>query len=110
MRQTTILALSLAGIMAVALFYLKYEVTDLEAELDTLNNAIVSDSEAIHVLKAEWSHLNDVSRLKDLADRYLYLEPTDPAQIKLADEVTAAPTGKVKTDISLTTKAGAINR
>ena len=110
MRQTTILALSLAGIMAVALFYLKYEVTDLEAELDTLNNAIASDREAIHVLKAEWSHLNDVSRLKDLADRYLYLEPTDPAQIKLADEVAAAPTGKVKTDISLTTKAGAINR
>ena len=110
MRQTTILALSLAAIMAVALFYLKYEVTDLEAELDTLNNAIVSDREAIHVLKAEWSHLNDVDRLKDLADRYLYLEPTDPAQIKLADEVAVTPNGKVKTDVSLTKKSGASSR
>jgi hypothetical protein len=110
MRQTTILALSLAAIMAVALFYLKYEVTDLEAELDTLNNAIVSDREAIHVLKAEWSHLNDVGRLKDLSDRHLYLEPTDPAQIKLAEEVAVTSNDKVKTDISLSKKTGARNR
>ena len=106
MRQTTILALSMAAVMAVALFYLKYEVTDLETELDALNRAIVSDREAIHVLKAEWSHLNDVGRLKDLADRYLYLEPTDPAQIKAAEDVAILPDVKIKTDISLTRGTG----
>ena len=56
MRQTTILTLLLAAIMSVALFYLKYEGTDLEQELDVLNRAIVTDQEGIHVLKAEWSH------------------------------------------------------
>jgi len=96
--------------MAVALFYLKYEVTDLEAELDSLNNAIVSDREAIHVLKAEWSHLNDFGRLKDLADRYLYLEPTDPAQIKRVDEIAISPDDVIKTDISLIRKTGAGSR
>jgi cell division protein FtsL len=82
MRQTTIFTLLLAAIMSVALFYLKYEVTDLEQDLRTLNKAIVTDREAIHVLNAEWSHLNDATRIKDLAKRYLKLNPTDPEQIK----------------------------
>ena len=82
MRQTTIFTLLLAAIMSVALFYLKYEVTDLEQDLRTLNKAIKTDRETIHVLNAEWSHLNDATRIKDLAKRYLKLNPTDPRQIK----------------------------
>jgi hypothetical protein len=73
MRQTTIFTLLLASIMSVALFYLKYEVTDLERYLNNLNRAIVTNQETIHVLNAEWSHLNDVSRIKDLAKRYLQI-------------------------------------
>ncbi len=87
MRQTTILTLLLAAVMSVALFYLKYEVTDLEQELDVLNRAIVADQEGIHVLKAEWSHLNDVARIKDLASRYLEMKPTEPTQIKSAEDL-----------------------
>ena len=82
MRQTTIFTLLLASIMSVALFYLKYEVTDLEQDLNELNKAIVTDQEAIHVLNAEWSHLNDVTRIKNLAKRYLKLNSTKPNQIK----------------------------
>jgi cell division protein FtsL len=87
MRQTTILTLLLAAVMSVALFYLKYEVTDLEQELDVLNRAIVTDQEGIHVLKAEWSHLNDVARIKDLASRYLEMKPTEPTQIKSVEDL-----------------------
>jgi cell division protein FtsL len=87
MRQTTIFTLLLAAIMSVALFYLKYEVTDLEQDLRTLNKAIVTDREAIHVLNAEWSHLNDATRIKDLAKRYLKLKPTDPKQLKSAKDL-----------------------
>ena len=89
MRQTTIFTLLIAAIMSVALFYLKYEVTDLEAELDLMNRGILADQEEIHVLKAEWSHLNDVSRIKDLATRFLKMQPTDPAQIKSEDDIPA---------------------
>ncbi|MBT3990264.1 MAG: hypothetical protein HON14_19760 [Rhodospirillaceae bacterium] len=94
MRQTTILTLLLAAIMSVALFYLKYEVTDLEQELDTLNRAIVTDQEGIHVLKAEWSHLNDVARIKDLASRYLEMKPTDPLQIKSPEDIAKELVGR----------------
>ena len=88
MRQTTVLTLLLAAIMSVALFFLKYEVTDLEEELNILNKAIVADQEGIHVLKAEWSHLNDVARIKDLASRYLEMKPTQPMQIKSVEELS----------------------
>jgi cell division protein FtsL len=74
--------------MSVALFYLKYEVTDLEQHLNKLNRAIVTDQESIHVLNAEWSHLNDVSRIKDLAKRYLKMNPTKPNQIKSAKDLS----------------------
>ena len=86
MRQTTILTILLAAVMSVALFYLNFEVTELEDELDNLNTKIVSDRETIHVLKAEWSHLNDVNRLRDLAERYLEMQPTAPVQVKQAED------------------------
>ena len=94
MRQTTIFTLLLAAIMSVALFYLKYEVTDLEQELDILNEAIVTDQEAIHVLNAEWSHLNDVARIKDLAKRYLKMIPTEPDQIRSDSDFPNGLVGK----------------
>lgn len=81
-RHTTLLASLIVAVMGVALFYLKHEVTNLEDELKKLNRSIVSEQEAVHVLKAEWSHLNDVSRLKKLSQRHLELRPTDPSQLK----------------------------
>ena len=62
MRQTTIFTIFLAAVMSIALFYLNFEVAGLEDELDSLNKTIMSDRETIHVLKAEWSHLNDIDR------------------------------------------------
>ena len=82
MRQTTIFTIFLAAVMSIALFYLNFEVAGLEDELDSLNKTIMSDRETIHVLKAEWSHLNDIDRLRDLAERYLEMQPTAPNQIK----------------------------
>lgn len=67
--------------MSVAVFYLKYEVTHLESEVDRLNRAIVTDSESIHVLEAEWSHLNEAERIRELAEKYLEMKPTRPDQI-----------------------------
>ena len=84
MRHTTVFAIFLTSVMGVALFYLKHEVTNLEDELNKLNHSIITERDAVHVLKAEWSHLNDMRRLKDLSVRYLDLIPTNPQQIKEA--------------------------
>jgi len=90
MRQTTAFILFVAAVMAVSLFFLKYEVTNLESELESLNRKIVSNHEAIHVLKAEWSHLNEIERVRSLSQRYLDLSPTSPARIVTLDELPAA--------------------
>ncbi|MEE2746211.1 MAG: hypothetical protein VX617_04945 [Pseudomonadota bacterium] len=82
MRQTTLLTIFLAVVTSVALLYLKYEVAHLEDELKLLNKSIEIDRQAIHVLNAEWSHLNDVERLKSLAHKYLEIRPTDPFQMR----------------------------
>ena len=81
-RNTTLLAILIVAVTGVALFYLKHEVTNLEDKLKSLNSSIIAEREAIHVLRAEWSHLNDIGRLKTLSSRYLDLRPTEPRQIK----------------------------
>lgn len=81
MRQTTLLFLLLAGILSVALFSIKYQVQDMEEELVRLNRAIINERQSIHVLKAEWSHLNNPERLAILARRYLGMKPLDPARM-----------------------------
>ena len=95
MRQATIITLLVAAMMSVALFFLKYEVNGLESELGELNRGIVSDRESIHVLQAEWSHPNDIQRLKALAERHLNLSPMDPAQLRIAGEPIARKTGQL---------------
>ena len=93
MRQTTILTIFVAAFMSVALFYLKYEVANLEDRILNLSSSIVNHEEGIHVLNAEWSHLNNVSRIKDLASRYLHMYPTNPDRIKSIDDLVNIPSG-----------------
>ena len=87
MRQTTLFTLFAAVLMAIALFYLKYEVNSLQDELAQLNGDIARDKESIHVLRAEWSYLNETGRLRELAKRYLDLEPTRPDQIATPNDI-----------------------
>jgi len=74
-RRTTFLSATLAISMGVALFVVKYQVQDLEDQLTAIDHQIVAERQTIHVLKAEWSHLNEPGRLRRLAVRYLGLVP-----------------------------------
>ncbi len=86
-RHTTVITLLLAGGLAGVLFSLKYEVQALESELKDLNRGIAADRDAIHVLKAEWSHLNEPSRLRDLSQRHLDLKPMRPSQFGNVEDI-----------------------
>ena len=91
MRPATIVSLLLAGVLSLALFALKYQVQDLEDELVELNRTIFADEEAIHVLKAEWSHLNDPRRLRSLARRHLGMKPVTPNQLATIADLPPRP-------------------
>ncbi|SBV99833.1 putative Protein TonB [uncultured Alphaproteobacteria bacterium] len=71
----------LFSVLSVGLVAVKTRVQEMETRLSVLQRDIRSDRDAIRVLKAEWSHLNDPVRLKRLADAYLKLSPVTSAQI-----------------------------
>ncbi len=75
-----------AVVLAVTVFQIKYAVQELEGELVQVNAQIVQDQEAIHVLRAEWSYLNQPERIAGLAERYLGLDPAmEPQRVSLND-------------------------
>jgi ATP-dependent Clp protease ATP-binding subunit ClpB len=53
----------------------------LEKELAEVNAQIVTDQKELHVLKAEWTHLNDPNRIRQLGERYAHLKPVRAEQI-----------------------------
>lgn len=87
---TTIACACLAGAMGVGLFFVKHEVKEQEARLAELNQEIQSNQEAIHVLKAEWSYLNDPARLRALSEKFLSMKVMGPAQIASLDTLPSA--------------------
>ena len=58
-RPAMLITFLLAVSLTLTLFVVKYQVQDMEDQLTRLNRSITEDKQAIHVLKAEWSHLND---------------------------------------------------
>lgn len=79
--RASLLFLGLAMAMGLALFPLKYRVQELRDELARLHADIAAENQAIHVLKAEWSHLNDPAVLRALAQKHLGLDRLQAKQI-----------------------------
>jgi len=82
---TTIVCACLAGAVGVGLYFVKHEVKEQEARLAVLNREIQANQEAIHVLKAEWSYLNDPTRLRALSEKFLSMKVMGPAQVASLD-------------------------
>ena len=80
-RLTTLIWLALASLAGVGLFQVKYRVQSLEQDLGQINRQILGDQEAIHVLGAEWSLLNEPARIADMSRRHLELTPFTSAQL-----------------------------
>lgn len=85
----TVLWTLLAMSVGVVLFVVKYEVKDLERRLADLNTEIHRNQESIHVLRAEWSFLNDPGRLRAQAEKHLAMKPLTPAQVATLDSLPA---------------------
>ncbi|MBC7908097.1 MAG: energy transducer TonB [Rhodospirillaceae bacterium] len=78
---TTILSAVLAGAVGIGLFFIKHEVKEQEARLSELNEEVLRNQEVIHVLKAEWSYLNDPARLRALSEKFLSMKVMGASQI-----------------------------
>jgi len=83
----TILWACLAACIGVGLFFIKHEVKDQEHHLNELNAEIQRNQESLHVLRAEWSYLNDPARLRELSEKHLGMHPVMPAQVATLDSI-----------------------
>ena len=79
---------------AFGLYQVELTVRDLDRQLDGLDGTVERNREAVHMLKAEWSYLNDPRRLADLSSRYLDLAPVTPQQLAVFDDLPLASTVK----------------
>ena len=79
--KSTVIWLGLAGLASGALFHTSYRVQALGEDLAGLNRAIIQEQEAIQILKAEWSYMNDPNRIEEMTRRHLVLGPTTSEQM-----------------------------
>lgn len=75
-RFINIIIIIMTVITCFALFRVKHETRDYTRLAYTLEAELVKEQDAINMLRAEWSHLNQPARLQRLAERFLALEPT----------------------------------
>ncbi len=78
-RSTLFFACVAIGV-SIALFQIKYQVITLEKEYEQTLLRIKETQESIHVLRAEWNHLNDPKRLQVLAQKHLNIGPIKASQ------------------------------
>lgn len=87
MRAATLLWAVLAVVAGTGLFLLKYQVQAEERHLRELHKDINGTEQAIHVLKAEWSYLNDPLRLREQAEHHLDMRPMRANQIVTIESI-----------------------
>lgn len=80
-RISAIVWVVVLALLGIGLFQVKYNVQSKERELREVRRQIEANYNAMHVLDAEWSYLNDPLRLADLTRRHTGLVPTTPGQI-----------------------------
>ena len=77
----TILWGTLTCVVIFGTFILKNQVHELENELSKINREIQNDAKNIQVLKAQWSHLNNPTRLRKLASEHILVNNVKAEQI-----------------------------
>lgn len=80
-RPALIVVIVVLAVMVTGLFELKYEVRELDQEKGRLLAQIEDEREALRVLQAEWSYLNQPERIEALATQHLRLATPTARQI-----------------------------
>ena len=79
--------LAAAALAAFGLFHVKHEVSAIEHQLSQAQSSITERREAIHILEAEWSYLNQPARIAELSRRHLELTPMGPEKVLDLDDL-----------------------
>lgn len=78
----TFFAFALLFALCSVFLSFKTEVSKLEDEIALLEQNIEEDKMTIHVLNAEWAHLNEPERIRYLAKKHIGLKEISAEQVK----------------------------
>lgn len=81
LRFVTLFVFILLFGVSAGLYHVKYSVDRMERQGLALKARIADEQEAIRILEAEWSGLNQPARLQKLTERYLELAPVQVSQV-----------------------------
>jgi hypothetical protein len=90
-RQTTLAWILGAAFLSSAIYAIKHEVRSLESRLKDVKGEIARSREAVHVLTAEWTHLNQPTRIDRLGRELLQLQPLKGAQVMRMSDLVPEP-------------------
>ena len=79
--------LTVAIFSGVALFTLKYQVKEKETELKRIHVNILKTKRDLHMLEAEWAHLNDPKRLKAIVTNQTNWQVIKSEQLVKVDDL-----------------------
>lgn len=86
MRRLTLWILGSSIILATAIFQLKHSVVQMEDQLTRTLHDIEEEKKHLHILEAEWGHLNNPAYLQKLVSAHLpnwqALHPSQILQFK----------------------------
>ena len=85
--RSAILWSSLAILAGTGVLLMKNEVETEERHLLHIKKSIVATEQSLHVLRAEWSYLNDPLRLRLQAEKHLGLKPMRANQIMTLEQI-----------------------
>lgn len=89
MSKMAVLWLLLAVICGTVLFHTSQSVQEGQAEIAALKRQIGAEEEALKILRAEWSYLNQPARLEKLAAEHLDLAPLKGSQFATLQDIPA---------------------
>ena len=89
LRFVTVFFMILVIGVSAGLYHVTYSFDRMERQAMALRSQIAQDREAMRILDAEWSALNQPGRLQTLSERFLDLRPLEAAQIISFDGVPA---------------------
>lgn len=92
LKKPTFWFVTLSFCVGMVLFHIKYEVIALEQHNARIKTDVQLNKNAIHILKAELTHLNDPKRLQALSKKYLSdLKPIVSHQMITFQDMTNSP-------------------
>ncbi len=92
-RPTTFIAFGLACCLGAGMFKVKYAVQGEEQQLVQIQQQMVDDQNALHVLHADWSSETQPQQLGEMAERHLSLAPVTGQQLVSFDNLPKRPGG-----------------